>query len=69
MSWGGRYLMRLLGRNPGRSLLSLLLAALLAFAFGLLTALRGVYAEAYRNVEVRAVFYGGLPYTAAQKIE
>ncbi len=69
MSWGGRYLMRLLGRNPGRSLLSLLLASLLAFAFGLLTALRGVYAEAYRNVEVRAVFYGGLPYTAAQKLE
>ena len=32
MTWSGRYLCRLLGRNPGRSLLSLLLAALLAFA-------------------------------------
>ena len=69
MNWSGRFLRRLLGRNLGRSLLSLLLAALLAFAFGLLTVLRGVYAEAYKNVEVQAVFYGGLPYSAAQKLE
>ena len=69
MNWSIRYLRRLLGRSIGRSLLSLLLAALLAFAFGLLTVLRGVYAEAYRNVDVRAVFYGGLPYMTAQKIE
>ena len=69
MTWSLRYLFRLLGRNPGRSLLSLLLAALLAFAFGLLTVLRGVYAEAYRKVDVRAVFYGGLPYSSAQKLE
>ena len=69
MNWSGRYLSRLLGRNPGRSLLSLLLAALLALAFGLLTVLRGIYAEAYKNVEVQAVFYGGLPYPAAQKLE
>ncbi len=69
MSWGGRYLMRLLGRNPGRSLLSLLLAALLTFAFGLLTVLRGVYREAYQNADVRAVFIGGLPYSSAQKLE
>ena len=39
MNWGRKYLCRLLGRNPGRSLLSLLLAALLAFAFGLVTEL------------------------------
>ena len=69
MNWSSRYLSRLLGRSVGRSLLSLLLAALLAFAFGLLTVLRGIYAEAYKNVEVQAVFYGGLPYSAAQKLE
>lgn len=69
MSWKGRYLRRLLTRVPVRSLLSLALAALLAFAFGVLTVLRGVYGEAYRNVDVRGVFYGGLPYTAAQKLE
>jgi hypothetical protein len=69
MSWKGRYLCRLLTRVPVRSLLSLVLAALLAFAFGVLTVLRGIYGEAYRNVDVRGVFYGGLPYTAAQKLE
>ena len=68
MSWSGRYLSRLLGRNLGRSLLSLLLAALLAFAFGLVTVLRGIYAELYRDVEVKAVFAGGLSYDRALKI-
>lgn len=68
MSWGGRFLCRLLGRNPGRSILSLLLAALLAFAFGVLTVLRGVYGELYRSVEVKADFSGGMSYTRAQKI-
>ena len=68
MSWSLRFLRRLLGRNPGRSLLSLLLAALLAFAFGLVTVLRGVYAELYKNVEVKAAFSGGLSYDRAQKI-
>ena len=66
MSWGGKYCRRLLGRNPGRSLLSLGLAALLAFAFGLVTVLRGIYGELYRQVEVRPVFTG-LSYTRAQK--
>ena len=69
MNWGIRYLNRLLGRNLGRSLLSLLLAALLALAVGLLAVLRGVYQKAYQSVDVRAVFYGGLPYSMAQKIE
>ena len=69
MTWSLRYLLRLLGRNPGRCLLSLLLAALLAFAFGLLAVLRSVYAEAYRKVDVRALFVGGLPYASAQKLE
>ena len=69
MSWRGRYLWRLLSRVPMRSFLSILLAALLAFAFGLLTVLRGIYAEAYQNVDVRAVFFGGLPYSTAQKLE
>ena len=66
--WGGRYLRRLLGRNLGRSALSLMLAALLAFAFGLVTVLRGIYAEAYRNVEVKPVITGGLNYDRAVKI-
>ncbi len=64
--WGGRYLRRLLGRNAGRSLLSLVLALLLAFAFGLVTVLRGSYAELYRKVEVKPVFSGGMSYTRAQ---
>ena len=68
MSWGGRYLRRLLGRDPGRSLLSLLLAALLAFAFGLLTVLRGIYAELYQQVEVKPVV-SQIGYGRAQKIE
>ena len=68
MSWGGRYLRRLIGRNPGRSLLSLLLAVLLAFAFGTLTVLRGIYGTLYQNVEVKANFTGGMSYTRAQKI-
>ena len=68
MNWSIRYLRRLLGRNLGRSLLSLLLAALLAFAFGLVTVLRGMYAELYKNVEVKAVFSGGLSYSRASKI-
>ena len=68
MNWGGRYLCRLLGRNPGRSLLSLLLAGLLAFAFGVLTVLRGIYGELYQNVEVKPVITGGLDYKRAEKI-
>ena len=66
--WGGRYLRRLLGRNLGRSLLSLVLALLLAFAFGLLTVLRGIYADLYQNVEVKPVFTGGMSYDRAVKI-
>ena len=68
MSWSGRYLSRLLGRSPGRSLLSLLLAALLAFAFGLVTVLRGLYAELYRQVEVKPVV-STIGYERAMKIE
>ena len=66
MNWSIRYLRRLLGRNPGRSFLSLGLAALLALAFGLVTVLRGMYAELYQNVEVRPVF-SGIPYSRALK--
>ena len=68
MSWPGRYLIRLLGRNPGRNLMSLLLAALLAFAFGLLSVLRGIYRELYQTVEVKAVISGRLDYKRAVKI-
>ena len=68
MSWSGRYLRRLLGRSPGRSLLSLGLAALLAFAFGLLTVLWGIYGELYRHVEVKAAVTG-IGYERARKIE
>ena len=57
-----------MGRNLGRSLLSLLLAALLAFAFGVLTVLRGIYGQMYQNVEVCADFTGGMSYTRAVKI-
>ena len=67
-NWSGRYLRRLLGRNVGRSLLSLILAALLAFAFGLLTVLRGIYADLYQNVEVKAIITGGLGYERAVQI-
>ena len=67
-NWGGRYLRRLLGRNLGRSALSLLLAALLVFAFGTLTVLRGIYRELYQNVEVKPVITGGLDYKRAEKI-
>jgi hypothetical protein len=66
--WGGRYLRRLLGRNLGRSALSLGLAALLVFAFGALTVLRGIYRELYQNVEVKPVITGGLDYKRAEKI-
>ena len=68
MNWGGRYLCRLLGRNPGRSLLSLLLAGLLTFAFGTLTVLRGIYGMLYQNVEVKAALSGGISYTRAKKV-
>ncbi len=67
-NWRGRFLRRLMGRNLGRSCLSLLLAALLAFAFGLVTVLRGIYAETYKNVEVKGVFSGGISYGRAQSI-
>ena len=68
MKWSLRYLRRLLGRNPGRCLLSMGLAALLALAFGLVTVLRLMYADLYDHVEVKAVF-SGLPYAKALKAE
>ena len=68
MSWSGRYLRRILVRNFGRSLLGILLAVLLAFAFGLLTVLRGIYGELYQHVEVKPVVTG-ISYERAQKIE
>ena len=67
MNWSLRYLRRLLGRNLGRSLMGLGLAALLAFAFGLVTVLRGIYGELYQRVEVRPVFTG-LSLERAQKV-
>jgi ABC-type antimicrobial peptide transport system permease subunit len=66
--WRGRYLRRLLGRNPVRSSLSLLLAGLLVVAFGLLTVLRGIYAKLYKNVEVKPAITGGMTYERAEKI-
>jgi Cell division protein len=68
VSWSGRYLRRVLGRNLGRSFLSLMLAALLAFAFGLLTVLRSIYGELYQHVEVKPIV-SGIGYERAQKIE
>ncbi len=63
-----RYMFKNNSRNWVRCLLSIVLAALLFFAFGLLTSLRGIYAKLYQEVDVRAVLYGGVPYETAQKI-
>lgn len=65
MNWDSRYLLRLLRRNLGKSFLSLLLAALLAYAFGVLTVLRGIYAELYQEAEIKPAFTGGISYTKA----
>ncbi len=65
MNWDSRYLLRLLRRNLGKSLLSLLLATLLAYAFGVLTVLRGIYAELYQEAEIKPAFTGGISYTKA----
>ncbi len=67
-NWRGRFLRRSLGRNLGRSCLSLMLAALLVFAFGTFTVLRSIYRELYQNVEVKPVITGGLDYKRAEKI-
>ena len=68
MNWNWRYLCRVLGRNKGRNLLSLMLATLLAYAFGLLTVLRSIYGELYQHVEVKPVI-SGIGYERAQRIE
>ena len=66
--WRGRYLRRLMGRNPVRSSLSLILSALLILAFGLLTVLRSIYRELYQNVEVKPVISGGITYERAKTL-
>ena len=68
MKWAGRYLTRVLGRNLGRSLLGILLATLLFFAFGVLTILRGIYGELYQKVEITPKITGGITYERAAKI-
>ena len=66
--WGGRYLRRLLYRNFGRNVLCLLLAALLVFAFGVITVLRSIYGELYRHVEIKANITGGITYKRAERL-
>ena len=68
MNWGRRYLSRILGRNLGHSVMSLLLAALLAFAFGILTVIRGIYGVLYQQVEVKPTITGGISYKRAVRI-
>ena len=68
MTWSGRYMGRLLGRDLWRSILSLGLAGLLAFAFGLVTVLRGLYGELYQQVEVKPILTG-INYSRALKVE
>ncbi len=64
-----RYVLRHARRAMVKSLLAILLAALLAAAIGEMTALRQHYRELYQSIEVKARFYGGLPYSRTKKLE
>ena len=64
-----RYVLRHARRSMVKSLLAILLAALLATAIGEMTALRQHYRELYQNIEVKARFYSGLPYSKVGKLE
>ena len=64
-----RYVLRHARRSMVKSLLAILLAALLAASIGEMTALRQHYRELYQNIEVKARFYSGLPYSKVGKLE
>ena len=63
-----RYILRHARRAGVKTVLTLLLAALLVGAVGQLTVLRSRYGEMLRNVHVEACFYGGLTISRAEKL-
>ncbi len=65
----GRYVLRHVRRAGARTLLALLLAALLAGAAGELTVLYRSYGELVENVEVGVSYYDGLSYGKAKTVE
>ncbi|MBR4703309.1 MAG: type II toxin-antitoxin system YafQ family toxin [Oscillospiraceae bacterium] len=65
----GRYVLRHARRAGARTLLALLLAALLAGAAGELTVLYRSYGELVENVEVSVSYYDGLSYGKAKIVE
>ena len=63
-----RYIFRHIRRAGAKTLLALLLAALLVGAVGQLTVMRERYAELAAAVEVEACFYDGLTYNKAKTL-
>ena len=63
-----RYVLRHIRRAGAKTLLALLLAALLVGAVGQLTVMRSRYAELAATVEVDACFYDGLTYNKAKTL-
>lgn len=63
-----RYVARHGRRAMAKSLLAILLAALLATALGQFTAVRKTYGDLYRNIEIKARFVNGMPYSRAVKV-
>ncbi len=63
-----RYIFRHARRAGLKTLLTLLLAALLVGAVGQLTVLRSRYGEMMRNVQVEAAFYNGLSLSKAESL-
>ncbi len=63
-----RYVLRHIRRAGAKTLLALLLAALLVGAVGQLTVMRSRYAELAATVQVNACFYDGLTYNKAKTL-
>ena len=63
------YVGRRLRRTPAKSLLSLLLALVLAFSIGFFTLLRSTYRELYQNIEIHPRFVNGFSYNTAKEVE
>lgn len=63
-----RCIVRSSRRAAAKSLLSILLAALLAGAMGQFTAVRKAYSNLYHNIQVKARFINGMPYSGALKV-
>lgn len=63
-----RYIAKHGRRALAKSLLALMLAALLSGAMGQYTAVRYSYTELYRNIDIKARFINGLPYLRALKV-